>query len=206
VDRVGIFTPKMTEPARCWQAGEVGFVIAGIKEIDGAPVGDTMTHRRARRTALPGFKRSSRGLCRPVPRASDDYEAFRDALRSSPERLGAALRAGDLRRARLRLPLRLSSGMLHMEIVQERLEREYESGPDHHRADRGLRGADHRRRDVLRGQSLQAAAGQPDREIREPIITANILVPQDYVGASSRCAWTSAACRSACSTSASRWR
>ena len=183
VDRVGIFTPKMRDKDQL-ATGEVGYVIAGIKEIDGAPVGDTITAAdRPCKAPLPGFKQvQPRVFAGLFPVSSDDYENFREALRKlrlndsalhfEPETstaLGFGFRCGFL-------------GMLHMEIVQERLEREYNlnlitTAPT-----------------VV--YEVQTTAGEVvyvdnpsklppvDRidEIREPIITANILVPQQYVG------------------------
>jgi GTP-binding protein LepA len=128
VDRWGVFTPKRTEmPAA--GAGEVGFVIAGIKDVDGAPVGDTLTLAPTgpAPAPLPGFKRvQPRVFAGLFPVSSDDYEDLREALEKlklndaalqyepeSSEALGFGFRCGFL-------------GMLHMEIVQERLEREYD--------------------------------------------------------------------------------
>lgn len=126
VDNVGVFTPKKTERA-VLRAGEVGYMIAGIKEIDGAPVGDTITLPDRPGEKLPGFKemrpRVFAGLYTVI---SDDYEDLREALGKlrlndaalhyEPEvsqALGFGFRCGFL-------------GMLHMEIIQERLEREYD--------------------------------------------------------------------------------
>ena len=126
-DQVGIFTPKQTNTG-VLRTGEVGFVIAGIKEIHGAPVGDTITHQRnAAPQRLPGFQKIKPQVYAGMfPIASDEYESFRDALNKlslndaslffEPENstaLGFGFRCGFL-------------GMLHMEIIQERLEREYD--------------------------------------------------------------------------------
>ncbi len=126
-DHVGIFTPKQTNTG-ILRTGEVGFVIAGIKEIHGAPVGDTITHQKnAAPVRLPGFQKIKPQVYAGMfPIASDDYESFRDALNKlslndaslffEPENstaLGFGFRCGFL-------------GMLHMEIIQERLEREYD--------------------------------------------------------------------------------
>src|SRR5699024_2852323 len=126
VDEVGIFTPKKT-PCDALHVGEVGYVIAGIKDIDGAPVGDTLTHAHAPCSErLPGFRQIQPRVFAGIYTVnSDDYEDFRDALAKlrlndsslnyEPETsaaLGFGFRIGFL-------------GMLHMEIVQERLEREY---------------------------------------------------------------------------------
>jgi GTP-binding protein LepA len=125
-DHVGIFTPKQTNTG-VLKTGEVGFVIAGIKDIHGAPVGDTITlTQNAAPERLPGFQRVKPQVYAGMfPIASDEYDAFRDALNKlslndaslffEPENstaLGFGFRVGFL-------------GMLHMEIIQERLEREY---------------------------------------------------------------------------------
>lgn len=126
VDRIGIFTPKQTD-TQGLSCGEVGWVVCGIKDILGAPVGDTLTHaKHGAESALPGFKKVKPQVYAGLfPVSSDDYEAFRDALGKlslndaslfyEPENsaaLGFGFRCGFL-------------GMLHMEIIQERLEREY---------------------------------------------------------------------------------
>ena len=126
-DRVGCFTPKMEDRDEL-RTGQVGFVIAGIKDIYGAPVGDTITlAREPSEEPLPGFKQMQpRVFAGLFPIKSDDYESFREALQKlrlndaalhfEPETsaaLGFGFRCGFL-------------GMLHMEIVQERLEREYD--------------------------------------------------------------------------------
>jgi GTP-binding protein LepA len=182
-DSLGVFTPKRTERERL-STGEVGFLVAGIKEIDGAPVGDTITHadRRAER-ALPGFKQMQpRVFAGLYPTDSDDYEDLRDALRKlrlndaslfyEPEvsqALGFGFRCGFL-------------GMLHMEIVQERLEREYDLDL--------ITTAPTVVYEVVRtdGEVVRVdnPANLPDpakiSEVREPIIEAHILVPQDLLG------------------------
>src|SRR3990167_3949271 len=127
VDQVGIFTPKRT-PQECLKAGEVGYVIAGIKDIHGAPVGDTLTLSSTPDVdMLPGFKRIQPQVYAGLfPVSSDDFEDFREALQKltlndsslqytpeSSDALGFGFRCGFL-------------GMLHMEIIQERLEREYD--------------------------------------------------------------------------------
>src|SRR3989338_7071070 len=127
VDRVGIYTPKLTDKD-CLNAGEVGFVVAGIKDIHGAPVGDTITSaKNPATTPLAGFKKIKPQVYAGLfPVSADDYESFRDALEKlslndaslfyEPENsaaLGFGFRCGFL-------------GMLHMEIIQERLEREYD--------------------------------------------------------------------------------
>jgi GTP-binding protein LepA len=183
VEKVGVFTPKRLDK-KVLSTGEVGFVIAGIKEIDGAPVGDTITLADNRATEpLPGFQEMRpRVFAGLYPVSSDDYENFRDALQKlklndaalhyepeTSQALGFGFRCGFL-------------GMLHMEIVQERLEREYDL-------------------DLITtaptvvyeielndGSVIQIdnPADLPDpshiAEIREPIIEANILVPQEHLG------------------------
>jgi len=183
VDQVGIFSPKKT-PMAAIETGEVGYVVAGIKEIDGAPVGDTLTHARAPCAgAVPGFKLvQPRVFAGMFPVNADDYESFRDALgklrlndaalQFEPENskaLGFGFRCGFL-------------GMLHMEIVQERLEREYDldlitTAPT-------VIYQVLTTRDTLLEISNPTALPPPNEieEIREPIIQANILVPQEHVG------------------------
>ncbi len=128
VDKVGIFTPPKQIETKVLRAGEVGFVIAGIKEIHGAPVGDTITiSKKETSSPLPGFKKAQPQVYAGIfPISSDEYENFRDALNKlslndaslffEPENssaLGFGFRIGFL-------------GMLHMEIIQERLAREYD--------------------------------------------------------------------------------
>jgi len=183
VDKLGRFTPKSV-PADALYTGEVGFVVAGVKEIDGAPVGDTITSEaKACAAPLPGFKQiKPRVFAGLFPVRSDEYESFRDALQKlklndsalqfEPEvstALGFGFRCGFL-------------GLLHMDIVQERLEREYgldlvTSAPTviYEVATTG-------------GETLYvdnpAKLPPSDKvaEVREPIIVANILLPPDYVG------------------------
>jgi len=183
VDRVGIFTPKMRDKGAL-MTGEVGYVIAGIKEIDGAPVGDTFTLAdRPCAEPLPGFKQvQPRVFAGLFPVSSDDYENFREALRKlrlndsalhfEPETstaLGFGFRCGFL-------------GLLHMDIVQERLEREYNinlitTAPTVIYEVETTAGAV----TYVDNPSKLPPVDKID-EIREPIITANILVPQQYVG------------------------
>lgn len=184
VTDVGIFTPKRT--SREWlSAGEVGYVIAGIKDIDGAPVGDTLTDAKNPATErMPGFKpvqpRVFAGL---FPISSEDYEDLREALRKlrlndaalhfepeTSEALGFGFRCGFL-------------GMLHMEIVQERLEREYNLDLIS-TAPTVVYELLTKKGEVLKidNPSELPDVGTID-EIREPIIQANILVPQDHIGA-----------------------
>ena len=182
-DRVGSFTPKM-EDRPALATGEVGFVIAGIKDIYGAPVGDTLTStKKPCDEPLSGFQQvQPRVFAGLFPIKSDDYENFREALQKlrlndaalhfEPETstaLGFGFRCGFL-------------GMLHMEIVQERLEREY-----------GLELITTAPTVIFEvvttgGQILKVdnpSKLPPDNEIvelREPIITANILVTEKHVG------------------------
>ena len=184
IDKLGRFTPKSLAAPQL-SAGEVGFVIAGIKEIDGAPVGDTITlENKPCSEPLPGFKQvQPRVFAGVFPVSSDDYESFRDALAKlrlndsalhyEPEvsgALGFGFRIGFL-------------GLLHMDIVQERLEREYNldlitSAPTVV-YEVGLTDGTNEYVD----NPAKLPAPNKVAEIREPIIIANILVPPDYVGA-----------------------
>jgi GTP-binding protein LepA len=184
VDRLGRFTPKSVVE-RELPAGDVGFVVAGIREIDGAPVGDTITlENRPAAAPLPGFKQiKPRVFAGLFPVNSEDYEKFRDALAKlrlndsalhyEPEvsgALGFGFRCGFL-------------GLLHMDIVQERLEREYELTL--------VSSAPTVVYEVARRDGVIVYVDNPAKlppsneldEIREPIIVANILVPPDHVGA-----------------------
>jgi len=183
VDHVGIFTPKRTD-LDSLDAGEVGYVIAGVKDIDGAPVGDTITEaNKPADEALAGFKpvqpRVFSGL---FPVAGDDYENLREALSKlrlndaalfyEPETstaLGFGFRCGFL-------------GLLHMEIIQERLEREYDLNLIT-TAPTVVFEIENTKGEVFK---IENPAEMPEpnfiNEIREPIVVANILVPHDYVG------------------------
>lgn len=183
VDSVGVFTPKRKETG-ILRAGEVGFMVAGIKDILGAPVGDTITNLSTAETeALPGFQRVKPQVYAGMfPVDSDDFEDFREALAKlavndaslfyepeSSDALGFGFRCGFL-------------GMLHMEIIQERLEREYDLNL--------ITTAPTVVYEILTnsGDILQMSnpSALPDPaqidEMREPICEANILVPKDYVG------------------------
>ncbi|HUN73438.1 MAG TPA: translation elongation factor 4 [Steroidobacteraceae bacterium] len=184
VDKLGRFTPKSVAQESL-SAGEVGFVVAGIKEIDGAPVGDSITlESRPASAPLPGFREiKPRVFAGLFPVNSEDYGAFRDALaklrlndsalRYEPEvsgALGFGFRCGFL-------------GLLHMDIVQERLEREYHlelvtSAPtvvyEVARTDGKLEYVDN--------PAKLPPLNEID-EIREPIILASILSPPEHVGA-----------------------
>ena len=184
VDAVGVFTPKRTDKPAL-ECGEVGFLIAGIKDIDGAPVGDTLTNpARPCAERVPGFKQvQPRVFSGLYPVSSDDFEDLREALQKlrlndsalnfEPENstaLGFGFRCGFL-------------GMLHMEIVQERLEREYNldlitTAPS------VIYELVLNNGEILK---IDNPAELPDagdfQDIREPIILCRLLMPQDYVGA-----------------------
>lgn len=183
VDFVGVFTPNRENRDEL-SAGDVGFIIAGIKEIDAAKVGDTITlSNNAATEVLPGFKKvQSRVFAGMFPVSSDDFETFRDALDKlrlndaslnyEPETssaLGFGFRIGFL-------------GMLHMEIIQERLEREYDLDL--------ITSAPTVIYEILNTKGEVFQIHRPDdlpevnyiEELREPIIVANILVPQEYLG------------------------
>ena len=183
VDKVGVFTPKR-ENRDSLSAGQVGFIIASLKEIDSAKVGDTITMADNPATEpLEGFKEvQPRVFAGMFPVSSDDYNDFRDSLdkltlndaslQYEPENssaLGLGFRIGFL-------------GMLHMEIIQERLEREYDlnlitTAPTVVYEILDTKGAVY---------EIHNPADLPEvnfiEELREPIIKTNILVPQDYVG------------------------
>ena len=183
VDDVGVFTPKrlVTDSLK---AGEVGFVVAGIKEIKGAPVGDTLTHASTPQVpALAGFQKIQPQVYAGLfPVSSDDFENFRDALEKltlndaslyyepeSSDALGFGFRCGFL-------------GMLHMEIIQERLEREYDLDL--------ITTAPTVVYEVLLTKGETVRVDSPSalppvtsiEEMREPIVLASILVPQEYLG------------------------
>ena len=183
VDSVGVFNPKHTPTANL-KAGEVGFIIAGIKDIQGAPVGDTLTLSSTPDVdVLPGFKRVQPQVYAGLfPVSSDDFEDFRDALEKltlndaalqyepeSSEALGFGFRIGFL-------------GMLHMEIIQERLEREYD-------LDLITTAPTVIFEVVLKNGDIiyvDNPSRMPDpsqiEEMREPIVKATILVPQEHLG------------------------
>jgi len=182
-EQVGVFTPKSVAREQL-AAGDVGFIIAGIKEIDAAKVGDTVTlANRPASAALPGFKEVKPQVFAGLyPVESNQYEALRDALNKlklndaslhyEPEvsqALGFGFRCGFL-------------GLLHMDIVQERLEREYDMDLIT-TAPTVIYQVLMRDGKVL---EIENPSKLPDlsrvEEIREPIITATILMPQEYVG------------------------
>ena len=183
VDSIGVFTPKRHETG-VLRAGEVGFVVAGIKDILGAPVGDTFTHMQSQDVeALPGFQKVKPQVYAGMfPVSADDFEDFRDALAKltlndaslfyepeSSDALGFGFRCGFL-------------GMLHMEIIQERLEREYDLDL--------ITTAPTVVYEVLQTSGEVVHISSPSNlpepayidELREPICEANILVPKDYLG------------------------
>ncbi|MBS0357833.1 MAG: elongation factor 4 [Proteobacteria bacterium] len=183
VDAVGVFTPKKLQ-TNILEAGEVGYVVAGIKEINGAPVGDTITlATRVATEALPGFKKVKPQVYAGLfPISSDDFPAFREALGKlrlndaalfyepeNSEALGFGFRCGFL-------------GLLHMEIIQERLEREYNLDL--------ITTAPTVVYEVINTKDETLYIDNPSdlpvvnqiKEIREPIAVATILVPLDYLG------------------------
>jgi len=185
VDRVGVFTPRATD-RESLSAGGVGYLIAAIKEIDAAPVGDTIVSAKEADVtpALPGFKKiQPRVFAGLFPINSEDYDAFRQSLAKlslndaslvyepeSSAALGFGFRCGFL-------------GLLHMEIVQERLEREHQlelitTAPT---VVYEVLTTDGELLHIENPSQLPEASRVA--EIREPIIMANILVPQAFVGA-----------------------
>ncbi|MDW8479658.1 MAG: translation elongation factor 4 [Xanthomonadales bacterium] len=184
VEQVGVFTPKRCQRERLGP-GEVGFVCASIKDVHGAPVGDTLTHAaRPAPRPLPGFRRiQPRVFAGLFPTEPDGFPALRDALEKlalndaslqfepeSSEAMGFGFRCGFL-------------GLLHMEIVQERLEREYDIEL--------VTTAPTVVYEVELTDGTVVALDNPARlpppqriaEIREPIILAQILTPPEHVGA-----------------------
>ncbi|MEO6075353.1 MAG: translation elongation factor 4 [Dokdonella sp.] len=183
VDSVGVFTPKRL-PKTALKAGEVGWIAASIKDVHGAPVGDTLTLASAPAAhALPGFqKMQPRVFAGLFPVSADDYPALREALEKlrlndaalafepeSSEAMGFGFRCGFL-------------GLLHMEIIQERLEREYDldlitTAPtvvyEILKTDGSV---------VTLDNPAKLPASQYVEEIREPIIVANILTPPEHIG------------------------
>ncbi len=183
VEQVGVFTPKRELRDRL-ETGEVGFLVAGIKDVHGAPVGDTITLAKdGAETALPGFKTlQPRVFAGLFPSEADDYPDLREALDrlqlndaalqfepETSEALGFGFRCGFL-------------GLLHMEIVQERLEREYNVNLIT-TAPTVIYEVEKTNGQVIRLENPAKMPSAGDlKEIREPIIEANVLVPQDYVG------------------------
>jgi GTP-binding protein LepA len=180
-DNIGIFTPKRVEKDSL-SCGEVGFVSASIKNVHGAPVGDTITTtKNPADEALPGFMESQpRVFAGLFPTSADDYQGLREALEKlrlndaalnfepeSSTALGFGYRCGFL-------------GMLHMEVIQERIEREFDIDMIT-TAPTVIYELVNNKGEV---EKLDNPADLPEhyQEIREPIITANILLPNDYVG------------------------
>ena len=182
-EQVGVFAPAST-PRESLSAGQVGFIIAGIKELDSAKVGDTVTHAlKPAAAALPGFKEVKPQVFAGLyPIESNQYEALRDALTKlklndaslhyEPEvsqALGFGFRCGFL-------------GLLHMDVVQERLEREYDMDL--------ITTAPTVIYEVVQRDGTRVMIENPAKlpdlsrveDILEPIITATILMPQEYVG------------------------
>ena len=184
IEHIGVFTPK-SQPREALSAGQVGFVIAGIKELKDAKVGDTITLvNKPAASALPGFKEVQPQVFAGLfPVESNQYEALRDSLEKlklndsslqyEPEvsqALGFGFRCGFL-------------GLLHMEIVQERLEREFDMDL--------ITTAPTVIYEVKLRDGAQLMVDNPSKmpdpskidEIREPIVTVNLYMPQEYVGA-----------------------
>ena len=182
-EQVGVFTPRSVAQDKL-SAGEVGFVISGIKELQAAKVGDTITlAKNPAKDALPGFKEvKAQVFAGLYPVEANEYDALRDALEKlqlndaslhfeaeTSQALGFGFRCGFL-------------GLLHLDIVQERLEREYGMNL--------ITTAPTVVYQVLMKDGSISEIENPSKlpdlgkidEIREPIITANILLPQDYVG------------------------
>jgi len=188
-DNLGVFSPK-SEPRQELNAGEVGFIIAGIKELQAAKVGDTITLEKKlpnnlgpAEEALPGFKEIQPQVFAGLyPTEASEYDQLRDALeklklndsslRYEPEvsqALGFGFRCGFL-------------GLLHMEIVQERLEREFDQDL--------ITTAPSVVYEVVQGDGSVILVENPSKmpevgqiqEIREPIVTVHLYMPQDYVG------------------------
>jgi len=183
VEQVGVFSPKRENRA-VLECGEVGFLVAGIKDIFGAPVGDTITLTESPALEpLEGFQEvQPRVFAGLYPVTSDDYEGLREsldklrlndaALQFEPETseaLGFGFRCGFL-------------GMLHMEIIQERLEREYDLDLITTAPTVVYEVALHNGEVMLIDNPSKLPDAGTVLEIREPVIEANILVPQEYLG------------------------
>ena len=182
-DKLGVYTPKRKELDALY-AGQVGFVVAGIKQIDGAPVGDTLTHSATPSPKpLPGFQQSKPQVFAGLFTVdSSDYEAFREALAKlrlndaslhyepeSSDALGFGFRCGFL-------------GMLHMEIVQERLEREYNLDLITTAPSVVYEVLDTAGETLYIDNPSQLPPRNKIQEVREPIVVADMLLPQDYLG------------------------
>jgi GTP-binding protein LepA len=201
-----VFTPKRKVNPRLGP-GEVGFVNASIKDVHGAPVGDTMTLAADPATEpLPGFQEMQpRVFAGLFPVNADDYPSLREALEKlklndaalrfepeSSEAMGFGFRCGFL-------------GMLHMEIVQERLEREYDLDLSPRRPPWCTRCSPRQRRSRL-DNPAKLPPTTKIAEVREPIILANILTPPDYVGNVIKLCEEKRGVQKGCSTSAARCR
>ncbi len=184
VDQVGVFTPKRLEK-KVLGPGEVGFMVASIKDIFGAPVGDTITTTdNPSPDSLPGFQKvQPRVFAGIFPIEADDYENLREAL-SKLNLNDAALQYEPETSQALGFGFRIGFlGMLHMEIIQERLEREYDLDL--------ITSAPTVIYEVINSKGDTIQIDNPSKlpppheieDILEPIIQANILVPQDYLGA-----------------------
>ena len=182
VDKIGVYTPKITDLKELY-SGQVGFICASIKDIRGAPVGDTLVKANSDTDRLPGFKEvNSQVYAALFPQSADDFEAFREALEKlcindaalqyepeQSEALGAGFRCGFL-------------GTLHMEIVSERLNREH--GMDL------IATAPTVAYEIINTEGktlrIENPSALPDyskvKSILEPIARANILVPEAYIG------------------------
>ena len=182
VDKIGIYTPKIKDLKELY-SGQVGFICASIKDIRGAPVGDTLVKANSDTDRLPGFKEvNSQVYAALFPQSADDFEAFREALEKlcindaalqyepeQSEALGAGFRCGFL-------------GTLHMEIVSERLNREH--GMDL------IATAPTVAYEIINTEGktlrIENPSALPDyskvKSILEPIARANILVPEAYIG------------------------
>lgn len=181
--KLGFYSPK-PQDVQILRAGEVGFIVSNIKEIDGAPVGDTITHAQKPATEpLPGFQRIKPQVYAGLfPVSADEFEPFREALAKlrlndsalyfepeSSDALGFGFRCGFL-------------GMLHMDIVQERLEREYNLNLIT-TAPTVVYEVETNQDEVLLVDNPSKLPGAAIiKEMREPIVLANILVPQTYLG------------------------
>ena len=182
VDKIGIFSPKMTD-LNSLSSGQVGFICASIKDIRGAPVGDTIMHAGSGVSSLPGFKKINPQVYAALfPQKSDDFEAFREALEKlcindasltyEPEQskaLGAGFRCGFL-------------GTLHMEIVSERLDREYGISLITTAPTVAYEVEDNKGN--ISKVSNPSEFPDPTRisSLHEPIARANILLPETYIG------------------------
>jgi len=182
-ERVGVYTPKQKD-TDILKTGEVGFIVAGIKDIYGAPVGDTITLAdNPAAEELPGFETiQPRVFAGLYPVSSDDFNNMREALDKlrlndaalnfepeSSQALGFGFRCGFL-------------GMLHMEIVQERLEREYNIDLITTAPTVVYEVETHAGEILMVDNPANLPESGAVAEIREPIIIANILVPQEYLG------------------------